>query len=329
MFGSKPAAIALSQSKFITEIQSLKAYKDWVGWTKKTAAAQGFALAIFEEHARTRNPVDGFYSTGSGVNRGLPLPPDSTILFKSDADRKSLWTRVELLLDNDLKLIKERQTFLTNLAAEAGKGRLRTRLNAHVVQEATYYNPSPATAKWSDMSVRDKAKAWPDHSTKVKKWLIYEKNESARKSKREPDKDGLWDNAIDHNVKPTGWPLGHDTTKLKHIWKGLVSDPPAYRTGGDFGGVLYPSNFGGMFVLEKIMEGFANRSVPARGNQAWEDWGLFLYGAIMTSQAFTDGNKRIARAAYGIMIASGGINLRVMNPEFGKKIGPMNLADQK
>src|SRR6185503_2568095 len=148
-------------------------------------------------------------------------------------------------------------------------------------------------------------------------------------SVRAADPDSMWENAVDQNATTSGWPLGHDATKLRDIWKGLVSDAPPYRTGYPPTGVLYPSNFGGMFVLEETMKDFANRPVPQRGNQGWEDWALFMYGAIMTSQGFPDGNKRIARAAYGIMVASGGINLRVMKGDYGRKIGPMSLTDQQ
>jgi hypothetical protein len=248
--------------------------------------------------------------------------------------------KVEGVFDMDVRLIKGRQTFLQDLAAQAGRGALRGRLNNNVVPESEYY--SAPVAKWTEMTVQAKVKAWPppqpgpqsgkaatDGTTKVKKWLIHEKNESAKKGGLTADPDSMWEGAIDQNVKTMGWPLGHDTTKITEIWKGLVSGAPAYRTGGEASGVLYPSNFGGTFVLKETMAGFSGRTAPQRGHAAWEDWALFLFGAIMTSQAFTDGNKRIARAVHGIMIASGGIDLRVMNSTLGKRIGPMNPADQQ
>jgi hypothetical protein len=71
------------------------------------------------------------------------------------------------------------------------------------------------------------------------------------------------------------------------------------------------------------MEGFKSRTVPARGNAAWENWALYLFGAIMTSQGFTDGNKRVARPAYAITMVSGGVDFRAMNDTYGESLGPM------
>ena len=74
------------------------------------------------------------------------------------------------------------------------------------------------------------------------------------------------------------------------------------------------------------MDGFKNRGVPARGNAAWENWALYLFGAIMTSQGFTDGNKRVARAVYAIMMVSGGVEFRAMKDTYGVSLGPMQIT---
>jgi hypothetical protein len=296
LFGSKSPAFTLSQGEFMTRVQALASYKLYTG-KAGTALAHGLALALWDEECRRRD-AEGFYAPGKDISRFLPVPVNATIAFKSDADRTGLIRRIDLLLEQDLRQIAGREAYLNDLAGRAKGGQLRAGLNTNVDPESGYYTAPPAS-QWSDMSVQAKAKAW----------LTFQKNAGAAP-------------LVDTYAKSVGWPLGQDTTAIKDIWKALVSDAPAYRT-VNIGGVKYPSSFGGMFLLQQIMAGFAARPAPARGNPAWEDWALYVFGAVMTSQPFTDGNKRASRAAYAIMIVSGGVDFRAMNSTYGASLGPM------
>jgi hypothetical protein len=172
------------------------------------------------------------------------------------------------------------------------------------------------------MNVQQKIKAWPPPQSeaaslpkgdigraKAKVWVSQKSPESAR--------------LVDTYARTAGgWPLGYDTTVLQNIWKSLVPSAGLFRP-TNVSGAKYPSSVGGFVLLQKVMGDFSRRTVPGRGSAAWEDWALYLFGAIMASQGFTDGNKRVARLAYAIMISSGVVDFRAMNDAYGSRLASM------
>jgi hypothetical protein len=69
--------------------------------------------------------------------------------------------------------------------------------------------------------------------------------------------------------------------------------------------VPYPSHIGGRYLLRWIFGVVAGAGWPASGNDQWDDWALFFLGSIVAAQGFTDGNKRLGRTAYGIVLLTG------------------------
>jgi hypothetical protein len=317
LFGSK--AVTLSQADFVKQVMTSAAYRNYSTKTG-SAAAQALALSFFDEQAR-RLDAEGFWERDKNANRVLAAP--SSVKFKADANRKAFTDWFGTAAAEDLLRIEGREAFLVSLTARAGRGELRAGLDRNVVPENSYYSAGPT---WSELNVKAKIQAWPppktgagavsDPSTvakaKAKAWLTSQKNVGAV---------ALLDKYATSN---SSWPLGRDTTTLNAIWKALVSDAPDYRAPNPILPVCYPSSVGGASLLKGIMSGFGGRTVPKRGDPAWEDWALYMFGAIMTSQPFTDGNKRAARAAYAIMVVSGGIDFRAMNGTYGTQLGPMS-----
>ncbi len=98
--------------------------------------------------------------------------------------------------------------------------------------------------------------------------------------------------------------LGPDTRVLDDIYRKVVLNPPAYRAPNVQ--TTYPSSIGGRYLLEWIFCQMANFPYPPVGDPLWDDLALFFLGAIVTVQAFTDGNKRVGRIAYAIVLLKGG-----------------------
>jgi len=301
-------------------------YKEYAGMVH-SAAAQAWALATFEVECLRKDGA-GFYDRSKAIGeKDLKFQPGTKeIKFKDDAGRKAFFdssinTRSpRTFLLYELDKITKRQQFLADLASRAQVGKLSVDLNNNVLPESTYYAGPPA-ASWDQMNMKQKIHAWPPPQpaaaspnaadlarTKAKAWVSKASPESAK--------------IVDAYAKTAGgWPLGDDPAILRQINGALAPDAPDFRQVGS--GNLYPSSVGGYALLQGIMERFKSRTVPARGSAAWENWALYLFGAIMTSQGFTDGNKRVARAVYAIMMVSGGVDFRAMNSTYGSSLGPM------
>ena len=314
----------LSQSEFMTEVQKMSQYKEYSGIVH-SAAAQAWSLATFECEC-LRKDARGFYDSKIDLGeKDLKFQPGSAIKFQDEDKRKAFFNKnsrsPSTFLIYEMDKIERRQRYLVDLASRAKAGKLSENLTNNVLAESTYYAAPPGPA-WVNMNMQQKIKAWPPPQpsvastpsasdtarTKAKAWVSKLSPESVK--------------VVDSYAKTAGgWPLGHDITILREINKWLAPDAPLFRQVG--ASTLYPSSIGGSFLLKSIMEGFKSRTVPARGNAAWENWALYLFGAIMTSQGFTDGNKRVARAAYAIMMVSGGVQFRAMNDAYGASLGPM------
>ena len=104
------------------------------------------------------------------------------------------------------------------------------------------------------------------------------------------------------------------------IWTDLVKDAPAYRITM---GTKYPSDVAGMSLLRKEMATLGGQRMPVQGNRRWEDLALHLFGVIMSLQAFPDGNKRLGRAAYAILMAGSGLDFKAPNRKLGGELAAM------
>jgi hypothetical protein len=117
------------------------------------------------------------------------------------------------------------------------------------------------------------------------------------------------DNAL--NAPAGGPPLGPNASMLQAIFQPVVANlasadnpMPPYR-GPNFA-TSYPSSVGGNYLLNWIFTQTAATAWPPQGDDQWEDWALFYLGSIVTVQGFTDGNKRMGRLAYSIVLLKAG-----------------------
>ena len=74
-------------------------------------------------------------------------------------------------------------------------------------------------------------------------------------------------------------------------------------------GAKYPSTAGGQYLIKEAYgrEMMSAIPKPAPKSQRWYDVTGFLFGAIIRAHSFSDGNGRVARAAYSVAIIQGGL----------------------
>jgi prophage maintenance system killer protein len=50
---------------------------------------------------------------------------------------------------------------------------------------------------------------------------------------------------------------------------------------------------------------------------------VYYFGSIMNAQPFPDGNKRVARTVYALMMLSGGIKFQAPSADVGRQLANM------
>lgn len=72
-------------------------------------------------------------------------------------------------------------------------------------------------------------------------------------------------------------------------------------------GAKYPSTAGGRFLIQAAFKQMAGIAKPGLNDSKWYDVAGFLFGSIVRAHSFSDGNGRVARAAYAAAVIKGGL----------------------
>ena len=93
---------------------------------------------------------------------------------------------------------------------------------------------------------------------------------------------------------------------LRYLHHQLVNQAGLEPTRNPSLEVIYPSSGGSGFLIEKTFNLARGMIVPAQHDLRWFDLACFLFGAVVRSHGFVDGNGRVGRGAYAVaMLASG------------------------
>jgi hypothetical protein len=283
--------------------------------------AQAHAAVLFDCSVRSKDgegfwKYDGDFKTNSG-----PVQGETPIKFRPQAKKTFLEVVVEESFRLDYKKIVSRQPYMAQLRNDALRGSLKTQLQAHAQPEATYW----VDHRRLDLGKLARSLVGPgkearaqENLKKAKAWVSYDMSGNAATT---ADSITQSQQLIDTHARHDGsWPLSFK--KLADISAELVKGAPPYRKpSGE--GETYPSNFGGTHLLMEAMRQMADTRLPPRGDARWANWALYAFAAIMAAQAFTDGNKRVARVAYATVMASGGIDFRAPNSKLGAQLANM------
>lgn len=310
LFGTKTIEVALPA--FTSLLQAQPEFNQFAAVTSANAAK--LSAQVFFDEAFKVQDAQGFWSAGGQPNNAHVAGPLSKIKFKTQQNVTTLVNTTAAYMGADAGKVNVKTLYAqTTLRAEATAGTLRARLTAKLEPEANYYTappppnvmmgghrPAPAPATLS--VAKAKAKAWLKQGV-VGSTIAY-------------------DQIIDDHVKGTArWPFGSDDTIVTQIWKQLVICPYRHRKFGM--AASYPSSVGGMAILKKVIFDMSKMNFPAVGDTDWENWALYFFGAAMAVQAYPDGNKRVSRAVYAILMANADIPFRAPNGALGTELAAM------
>lgn len=228
--------------------------------------------------------------------------------FDIGASTKGAFTAaIDQLLEMEAMKIQGRRAYVAGLLGRARAGDLRRDLAAKTMPEADYWTPGVAQP-WRDGSIDLEVQ-------KAYRWIT----RSWQGDGRHVVLSALTDYVL---IRP-GIALGPDPSLLDDVYGRVVSNAPAIRAPNFM--VNYPSHVGGRHLLEWVFRQGPVVAWPARGADAWEDYALFFLGAIVAVQGFTDGNKRMGRLAYAIVLLRGGRRFVAPTPAFENELFAMSM----
>jgi len=215
---------------------------------------------------------------------------------------------VIVMFDREKGRIEQREKELKALREQAQSAALRRKLDKPVEVEPI---KSP---QWEQVGHRRFVKAGTSRGEALK--YAVEKD-----VQHKPAYEKVLDT---YATKDGSLPLGRDATIVFKIYQEIVKEGPHYRgmSTMTLSDVPYPSSVGGSWLLKTWILGRPSGSLP-RGDLAWADWAMFHFGGIMNAQPFPDGNKRIARTVYALMILSGGMKFQAPSDKVGAELAHM------
>lgn len=301
--------ITLTKAQFCTVMRTRPPGGEYIRLVGEPAGQTALENA-FTESLRSMNQL-GFWSYGTSAGHG-----HVNLRFSDDATLKTFF---EIAMDTffsfDIRKIRDRATYTNTLKTRAMTGALYNELKTKTEVESNYYTAPPPRTHQEGIPVvppkplslinLDKAIAWATASLTG-------------------GKSSYVQTILEYTKFDGSFPLGPDTKLLDKAFTKLVQGAPAYRGWNNTASQQkYPSNIGGKKVLNDILSALALTTMPSRGDTRWYDLALYVFGSIIAVQAFTDGNKRMARFAYILMLMSGGVDMIAPTDRFGGELGNM------
>src|SRR5882672_4545898 len=284
MFSKSSTDKSYDRNAFYKWCQGLDAYKSLEG---VVGAMNGNTLigVIFEDKVKAPSTV-------------LTIPAASEPLFKEGMSQTFQQERTRIL---------GRQQYIESLWNHALGGQLSFRLNTNAEPDAYYKSAGNLEGRTLEL---EKARQWVVRSMRGNSNSVL----------------AMLAKYVYMN-QPQG--LGQDDTILRDIYRNVVvqsadKPPPAWRGPVTMDNtVKYPSSIGGSFLLRWMLNMTGRGFLPQKGNERWVDIALFYLGAIITVQAFPDGNKRVARTAYAMLMVNGGVEFRAPSVAFENELAQM------
>jgi hypothetical protein len=306
---ASPAVQDITLAEFTTMARATAGFAAFEGKFGRQMARDTILL-LYDRHIRmmTNNqwsPANADYTRPATPNPMLRVPPAVMATFNMMLGEYFL---------QDVSKTAGRELHLQNLKGAAMTGQLRRRLQAQTAGVDTYYQAPVRVPRPGAPAVPPKPAAAVNRNEAIA-WISG--NLTGASVAGSPYRKAIEEyGSADASAIPS-------LTTLKTIWRLLVSDPPSYRSVNILQPTKYPSSEAGEWLLNDRIRDLSTVALPAVGDDQWYDWALYLFALIMTSQGFTDGNKRVARTAYAIVLRKGGVDFKAPSAALGGALADM------
>ncbi len=222
-------------------------------------------------------------------------------MYKAD-NKKGYWEQLSLLFQHEINCVLQGHYYLGKLQQQARFGSFHANFASKTLAVTDY----GAKATDSDL---DKATAWIISSSNS---LVKAADDPSAPVNRTKVRGALHTASTGKDVR------AEDTLRWLHTQ--LVNQVGLRPTRGPAMEAPYPTTGGAGFLLEKTFELAQGITLPAHGDQKWFDLACYLFGAVVRSHGFTDGNGRVGRGAYAVAMLTGGLPFVALKPSAEKLI---------
>ena len=200
---------------------------------------------------------------------------------------------IPLLMTVEKTSVLKRRGFYQGYMTDAKSGNLGIQLNADISPVNDYYkNPGTRGATGRELAI-DQAANW-----------ICGTYVAALPSTRALLSEYIPANSAAHGK--FGPCLGKTSAELWKVHKRLVPGLPSQTRLSTKMTPTYPSTVGAGFLFDELFTMVTGQHVwPPFGDAHWDSIAAFYLGSIGTIQVFPDGNKRMSRFAYSVLLIKG------------------------
>lgn len=224
-------------------------------------------------------------------------------------NKKGFWDALADLFQHEINCVLQGHYYLGKLQQQARRGSFH---NSYATQ-ALAVSDYGARASDSDL---DKATAWIISSSNS---LVKSADDSNAPVNRAKVRAALQKASTSMDIR------AEDT--LRYLHTQLVNQAGLRPTRGPAKEAPYPSTGGAGFLLETSFRLAQGINLPAHADRRWFDLACYLFGAVVRSHGFTDGNGRVGRGAYAAAMLTGGVSFQALKPSTEKLIhGLDNVA---
>jgi len=247
---------------------------------------------------------------GSGKAR-QKVPEATEYTFANEKEVNTFLGAMNTYLDIELIWIPKSKQYLSELRGKFLAGELGEQLN-HVDEHGNRPNMKPDAELVADVAVPE--------DLRDKKSFMY----VVASMKEGTDISAYVENFRRLTAPAGAFPLGANDQVLRPIWSAANPDLCPWRGwNGNAAQNKFASSAAGTQLLNDVFAELSAMKMPERGDKEWYDVALYAFGAIAHTQAFTDGNKRMARFAYAVILESGGVEFRAPTDKFGSVLAHM------
>lgn len=249
--------------------------------THNTTSANYLALAQTYGAKLAKEYVELMYDKAKAQNNEI-------LLDESDGSMSV----VAVLLKGERDAVLQRRQFYTSYMTDTKSAKMGTDLDNNLRDVTDYYK----TKKANNLAGRELA------IDQAANWICGDYTAALAKTR------ALLEEYIPlqagHHGK-LGPCVGPTAAPLFKIHKRLVPDAPATRLATKFVN-KYPSTVGSRYLFDELSMIGAGQTVwPPFGDAHWASIAMFYLASIGTIQVFSDGNKRMSRFAYSVILIKG------------------------
>jgi hypothetical protein len=249
---------------------------DWIKELKKLNQFKQLHRLIGDAHAA--NVALAFFNKFSSHGKAS---------FRTE-NKATYWTEMGRMVQHEMNCVLQGNYYVGKLQIMARMGNFRS----------TYATQTLAAA---DYGARDT----DSDLDKATSWIVYTSNSLRRVA---DDADAPVNRAKIRQALQDGSQRDvRSEQTLRWLHTKLVNQATLKPTRGPAAEAPYPSTGGAGFLLEHTFDLAQGITLPPARDPKWFDLACYLFGAVVRSHGFTDGNGRVGRGAYALAMLAGQI----------------------